>query len=221
MTNKHLTIYHIEGRRSERVVWFCEEIGLPYTLKFKPGDLMGSMALISQVNPLMRVAPTVKYGDTVMTESSAILQLLQETHAGGALAPARDSADYPKYLEWLHFAEGSAAPRLITEFLLRSVKGGEIPPIVQMQIGKAAAALAYLESHLVNHPYFGGNAFSLADIMMHFDIQFAKIIARMDMSPYPHLLGWLDNVESRPAFVKMRQVSLPSGFLGVPPAPDG
>jgi glutathione S-transferase len=220
MTHPQLTIYHIEGRRSERVVWFCEEIGLPYTLIFKAGDLMGSMALIAQVNPLMRVAPTVSYGDTVMTESAAILQLLQETHAKGALAPARGSTDYPKYLEWLHFAEGSAAPRLITEFLLKSVKGGEVPPIVQMQIGKAAGTLAYLEEYLVNHPYFGGAAFSLADIMMHFDIQFAKVIARMDMSQYPHLLAWLDKVEARPAFVKMRQVSLPAGFLGVPPAPD-
>jgi glutathione S-transferase len=25
----NLTIYHIEGRRSERIVWLCEELGLP------------------------------------------------------------------------------------------------------------------------------------------------------------------------------------------------
>src|SRR5262245_6104626 len=56
-----LTIYHIEGRRSQRVVWLCEEIGLPYTLSFKRGDLLGSMENIAKVSPLMHVAPVVRY----------------------------------------------------------------------------------------------------------------------------------------------------------------
>ena len=41
-----ITIYHLEGRRSERVVWLMEELGLPYKLEFKRGDLGGSMAAI-------------------------------------------------------------------------------------------------------------------------------------------------------------------------------
>src|SRR5688500_10003499 len=61
-----LTIYHLEGRRSERIVWFCEELGLPYKLEFKRGDLAGSMQTIRSVNPLMPVAPTVRYGDQVL-----------------------------------------------------------------------------------------------------------------------------------------------------------
>ena len=35
------TIYHLEGRRSERIVWLMEELGLPYKLEFKRGDLAG------------------------------------------------------------------------------------------------------------------------------------------------------------------------------------
>src|ERR1700691_5340424 len=58
-----LKIYHIEGRRPERIVWFCEEVGLPYKLIFKPGDFEGSMALIKEINPLMPLAPTVQIGD--------------------------------------------------------------------------------------------------------------------------------------------------------------
>ena len=34
-----ITIYHLEGRRSERIVWLMEELGLPYTLEFTRGDL--------------------------------------------------------------------------------------------------------------------------------------------------------------------------------------
>lgn len=41
-----ITIYHLEGRRSERIVWLMEELGMPYKLEFKRGDLAGSMAAI-------------------------------------------------------------------------------------------------------------------------------------------------------------------------------
>ena len=54
-----ITIYHLEGRRSERIVWLMEELGLPYELKFKRGDLMGSMAAIRAINPIVPMAPTV------------------------------------------------------------------------------------------------------------------------------------------------------------------
>ena len=59
MAMPEITIYHLEGRRSERIVWLMEELGLPYTLKFKQGDLAGSMAPIRAINPEMPVAPTV------------------------------------------------------------------------------------------------------------------------------------------------------------------
>jgi glutathione S-transferase len=211
-----LSIYHIEGRRSERIIWFAEEVGLPYELIFVPGDLMASMKKIQEVNPLMAIAPTVKYGDEVMVESAAILQLLQERHAPGKLAPAHDSPDYPKYLQWLHFAEGSAAPRFITEFLLKSVAGGEMSPVAKSQMGKTDQTLRYLEDYLTKHPYFGGAQFSIADIMMHFDLQFLNVVAKKDLSPYPKLVAWQQSIEARPAFKKMRQIALPNGLIGIP-----
>ena len=212
-----LEIYHTEGRRSERIVWFCEEVGLAYDLKFKSNDLMGSLAMGREVNPLMAMFPTVIYDGEVLVESAAILQLLQERHGGGRLVPASDSPDYPKYLQWLHYAESSAAPRLITEFLLtRAVQGQEMPPVVKGQIGRSAQVLRYLEDYLTRHPYFGGADFSLADIMMHFNVNFASMVAKIDMSPYPQLMAWFAKVEQRPAFKTMREVSLPNGFIGIP-----
>src|SRR5690606_7950788 len=115
-------------------------------------------------NPLMPIFPTVVYDGEVLVESSAILQLLEERHGNGKLTPASDSKDYPKYLQWLHFAEGSAAPRFITEFLLQRAITGEIPPVVKSQLGKSDQVLVYLEDHLSRQPYFGGSEFSIADI---------------------------------------------------------
>lgn len=211
-----LTIYHAEGRRSERIVWFCEETGLPYKLMFKSGDLAASGKMAREVNPLMAMFPTVVYGDEVMVESAAILQLLQERYGNGRLAPAKDDPDYLKYLQWLHFAEGSAAPRFTTEFLLKRAVTGEPPPIIKAQLGRSDQVLHYLEDHLSRHPYFGGDEFSIADIMMHFDVNFMSMVAKHDMSAYPKVMDWFSRVEARPAFKRMREIALPNGFIGVP-----
>ncbi len=213
-----LTVYHMEGRRSERIVWFAEEIGMPYKLMFKRGDMAASSKMAREVNPLMSMFPTVVYGDLVMVESAAILQLMQERYAKGKLAPKSDSPDYPKYLQWLHFAEGSAAPRFITEYLLMKTvtPGGEIPGVVKGQIGRTDQVLKYLEDWLSTHPYFGGAEFSIADIMMHFDINFVSFVAKHDMTKYPKVMDWKARMEARPAFKKMREISLPDGFIGVP-----
>src|SRR3984957_14188737 len=102
----NLTIYHAEGRRSERIVWLCEELGIPYSLKFKRGDLAGTLDDIRAVCPLMPVAPVIKLDDQVIVESGAILELILARYGKGRLAPTVDSRDYPYYLQWLHFAEG-------------------------------------------------------------------------------------------------------------------
>src|ERR1700733_4286062 len=93
-----LKIYHIEGRRSQSVVWLCEEIGLSYDLVFTRGDLAASQQTIRDVNPLMALAPTVRYGDLMMVETAAILEYLLSQHGDAGLAPSTAAADYAHYL---------------------------------------------------------------------------------------------------------------------------
>ena len=122
-----LQIYHLEGRRSERLVWLCEELGLPYTLQFKRGDLAGSMQAIREISPLMPVAPTVRYGDQVVVESGAIIQMLLARHGAGRLQPAVTSPDYPYHLQWMHYAEGSFASRVIADYRVEMIRPSATP----------------------------------------------------------------------------------------------
>ncbi len=71
------------------------------------------MKTIHDVSPLMPVAPTVRIGDQVMVESGAIIELILARAGHGRLEPAVNSPDYPYYLQWMHFAEGSFAARAI------------------------------------------------------------------------------------------------------------
>ncbi len=213
-----LQIYHLEGRRSERLVWLAEELGLPYTLHFKQGDLAGSMQAIRELSPLMPVAPTVKYGDQVVVESGGIIQMLLARHGGGRLEPAVTSPDYPYHLQWMHYAEGSFASRVIADYRVEMIR----PSTGPSRLVDAEDTVRFAEDYLSRHPYFGGAEFSAADIMMLFPLNFATSTRVVDIGKFPHLAAWRIKVEARPAYQRMLAAARPNGMVGaLPPLKGG
>ena len=205
-----VTIYHLEGRRSERIVWLMEELGLPYQLKFKRGDLAGSMALIRAFSPVVPMAPTVTYGDQVLVESGAIIELILNRHAQGKLQPALDSRDYPAHLMWMHFAEGSLAARLFSDYRAWMTQ----PPKERSRLVDSEAVVQFAENFLANHGWFGGAAFSGADIMMMFPLNVATTLNLVDEAQFPNIAAWKIRIEARPAYQRMLAKARPDGMIG-------
>jgi glutathione S-transferase len=209
-----ITIYHIEGRRSERIVWLMEELGLPYELKFTRGDIGASMAAIRAVNPGMPVAPTVTIGDQVVTESGAIIETIINRYAPGKLTPALDSPDYPNHMIWMHHAEGSLASRVIADYRVWMIN----PPKARSPLVDSEAEVQFAEDFLGQHPWFGGAEFSAADIMMVFPLNFAMQLNIVDKNQFPNINAWKAKVEQRPAYQAMLAKARPDGIPGSPPA---
>ena len=205
-----ITIYHLEGRRSERIVWLMEELGFPYHLVFKRGDLAGSMALIRAFSPVVPMAPTVRYGDQVLVESGAIIELILQRHAPGRLAPALGSRDYPAYLKWMHYAEGSLAAHLFSDYRAWMAN----PPKARSPLVDSEAAVQYAEDFLAAHPWFGGPDFSGADIMMMFPLNVATVLNLVDTAQFPHVAEWKTRIEARPAYQRMLAKARPDGMIG-------
>jgi glutathione S-transferase len=208
-----ITIYHLEGRRSERIVWLMEELGLPYELVFKRGDLYGSMDRIRAINPIVPMAPTVQYGDQVLIESGAIIDLILERHAGGRLRPARDSRDLPNHQIFMHYAEGTLAARLFSDYRAWMVN----PPKERSPLVDSEASVQFCEAHLSAHRWFGGADFSAADIMMLFPLNIATGLNLVDAPQFPKVAEWKARVEARPAYQRMVAKARPDGFIGALP----
>ena len=208
------TIYHLEGRRSERLVWLMEELGLPYTLEFKRGDLAGSMASIRAINPAMPVAPTVTYGDQVLVESGAIIEMMLARHGGGKLVPPLDSPDFATHLMWIHYSEGSLASRAIADYRVWQIA----PPTARSPLVDSEAVVQYAEDFLASKPYFGGAEFSAADIMMVFPLNFAMALNIVDATQFPNINAWREKMEARPAYQAMLAKARPDGMVGSLPA---
>lgn len=233
-----ITIRHIEGRRSERVAWLLEELGVPYTLDFIQGDILGSLLALEQHHE-MRMTPIVEDGDVVMIESSAILEyILARYGKGSSLRPAEDSPDFPAYLEFLHFAEGTAMQKIVSDRITQEVEKAQkavgtyreprkLPGLAGSRSG-AERVLHYAENTLAKRPYFAGDRFTAADIMMHFPLKFgAPVATRVTVNiagmqdtdgpqyePFPKVRDFMKRMAKRPAFQRAMQTTMPKG----PPA---
>ena len=205
-----ITIYHLEGRRSERVVWLMEELEAPYKLEFKRGDLAGSMAAIRALSPVVPMAPTVVYGDQVLVESGAILEMILNRHAPGRLQPALDSRDYPHHLMWMHFAEGSMAARLFSDYRAWMAN----PPARRSPLVDSEATVQFAENYLAAHPWFGGAEFSAADIMMLFPLNVATGLNLVDVAQFPAVAAWKTKIAARPGYQRMLAKARPDGMIG-------
>ena len=96
-----LKIYHSKGTRAFRVIWACEELGVPYEVvsvdfsaEYRTSPTWRAM------NPVGKV-PVMTDGDMKMFESCAMMQYVLDRYGDGRLQPARADAAYPHYLQWL------------------------------------------------------------------------------------------------------------------------
>jgi glutathione S-transferase len=103
-----IILYHSPRTRSLRVLWLLEELGVPYELRsmtFTPDVLQSADYL--RLSPLGKV-PALEDGDVRLFESGAIVEYLVERYDDGRLAPAIGTPARAAYLQWIHFAEGTA-----------------------------------------------------------------------------------------------------------------
>lgn len=193
-----ITVHHLNDSRSQRILWLCEELGTGYDIKFYQRDATTSLAPpdLKAIHPLGK-SPVIEDGEIKVAESGAIVDYLIRTHGNGALAPAPGTTLHEAYLEWLHFAEGSA----MLPFMLKLYTGrlgnaaAPLAPRIDEQI---ASHLAYFDAELGDNDWLVGNSLSGADIMMSFIAELAAM--RGPIADYPRLLAYARRIQARPAW---------------------
>ena len=191
-----LTVHHLNNSRSQRILWLLEEMGTPYEIaKYqRMSPLPMAPPELKAVHPLGK-SPVITDGDSTIAESGAIVEYLIDRYGKGRFKPARGTDDYWKYVEWMHYAEGSAMfPLLMALFLGFLGDAGEpLRPHVDAQI---ALHLSYMESGLGGRRFFVGDDLTGADIQMLFVLE----AAGNRLAPYPGLVAYRDRMHARPAY---------------------
>jgi len=193
-----LTLHHLNDSRSQRILWLLEELGAPYELKTYQRDAKTRLAPpeLEAIHPLGK-SPVIVDGDVRIAESGAIVDYIIRRYGKGAMMPARDSADFEAYNEWLHYAEGSAMLPLMLNLYVSRLKeaGAPLHPRIDSEL---ANHLGYADRALQGRQFFVGDALTGADIQMSFVPEMAKAFGRL--APYANLAAWLDRMHARPAF---------------------
>jgi glutathione S-transferase len=198
-----LTVHHLGISQSERIVWLCEELALPYQLVRYERDKVTRLAPpeYKALHPF-GTAPVIVDGAVVLAESAAIMEYIIERHGNGRLAVRPDAPNYAEYLFWFHFANGSMMP---VQFAGAIKPTADETPRTRISRERCERTWQMVESRLGEVPYFAGQELTAADIIMMFPLTTMRVFAPRDISGYPHVLAYLQRIGARPAYRQAMQ----------------
>lgn len=201
-----LTIHHLGKSQSERIIWLCEELGLPYELKHYQRDALTILAPpeLKDLHPL-GAAPVITDGDLVLAESGAIVEYIIAKHGGGRLALGPAHPDFAQYLYWFHFANANFQPNMGRNMILRRLDLPEDNPTLIGTKGRLDRVLELVETRLRDADYLAGQEFTAADIMIVFSLTTMRIFMPLDLTPYAHIRAYLRRIGDRAAYRRAMQ----------------
>jgi len=205
-----IRVHHLNNSRSQRVLWLLEELGIPYEIARYQRNKATMLAPdeLKRAHPLGK-SPVIEDDGKKFAETGLIVEYLVERY-GPDLAPSRDSDLYWRYRYWMHYAEGSAMPPLLLKLIVDRL-GILAFPARKFVNSQVKLHLDYMESELSAGPWFLGERFSAADIMMSFPLEAAKIRGGFDATR-PNLFRFVERVHARPAYRRALEKGGPYRF---------
>jgi len=153
------------------------------------------------MNPAGQV-PVLEDGDTVISDSNAILVYLARKYAPSYLPqdPVQE-AEVQKFLTLAagEIAFGPAAARLINVF--------KAPLDADTCKATAEKVLTRLEAHMLGREFLVGDAPTIADISIYSYTAHAPE-GDVSLDPYPNVKRLLANIEGLPGFVPMKATAV-------------
>lgn len=193
-----IVVHHLNDSRSQRILWLLEELGVPYEVRHYQRDAKTRLAppALRAVHRLGK-SPVITDGERTVIESGAIVDYLIRRHGGGRLQPDSAQPAYDDYVQWLHYAEGSAMlPFLLNLYVSRlGEAGAPLQPRIDSEI---ANHLGYVDGALAGKAYLLGDELTGADIQMSFVGELAGAVGRR--AEFASLDAWVGRLHARPAY---------------------
>jgi len=170
-----ITIYHVSGTRSMRVIWLCYELDIPckvetidFAKKFRASPGWRAKSPTGKV-------PAMDDGALTMFESGAMVQYLLDRYGKGQLQPESGTPAGALYLQWCWFAEATFARPLgdIAQHTLVREEKDRIQAVVADGQQRSRTCLEAIEAAVQDSHYLLGR-FTAADIMMGYSLMLAE-----------------------------------------------
>lgn len=192
-----IIVHHLNNSRSQRILWLLEELGLDYTVLRYQRDAETNLAPeeLKSIHPLGK-SPVIDDDGTVIHETGAIVEYLLTKEGGDAFKPAEGSDAQIRYMEWMHYAEGSAMlPLLLALYTGRL--GDAAAPLQPRILSEMQNHFSFVSESLKSD-YLLGDSLTGADIMMSFPLEAAN--TRGVLKAFPNLQEYVKRFQARPAY---------------------
>lgn len=208
-----LIVHHLGKSQSERVVWLCEELGIPYELKLYQRAPVMAPPEYKALHP-MGNAPVIQDGGITLAESGAVIDYIiakygTPENGGARFALTKDDPGFADYIYWFHFANGTLQPAIMRVLISNRISppesaGSDHPAIA---IGRQRLELCFtlLDQRLKAATWLAGDEFTAADIMTVFCLTTMRNYQPVDLGAYPNIRAYLKRIGARPAYQRAMQ----------------
>jgi glutathione S-transferase len=200
-----LTVHHLQRGQSERIVWLCEELSIPYDLKLYQRSPVLSPPELVALAPL-GAAPVITDSTfdpnkpLKLAESAAIVEYIIHKHGNGRLALPPSHKDYADYLYWFHLCNGTLQPAILRGMQFRMLGLEPDNPARKNAEARLNKILDNYNNRLTQVPWLAGEEFTAADIMTVFSLTTMRVFYPIDLTRYVGILSWLRRVGQRPTY---------------------
>lgn len=212
----NLTIHHLRRSQSERIIWLCEELSIPYTLKthlrqptLEAPDSYRDLHWTGTA-PIIEDGPDIK-----LAETNAIFEYILTKYGNGRLVLPPTHPRYADYVFWLHRANGTMQPSFVAVMFSRfnkkkqSGKNDEgaaadgadgndpIQRFTQKRIDRNFAAM---EEQLGKYPFLAGEEFTAADCVSVFSLTTLRLFVPYGIEKFPNIVRYLERIGQREGY---------------------
>jgi glutathione S-transferase len=209
-----LTVHHLGKSQSERIVWLCEELGIPYELKRYTRDpvTMLAPADYKALHPT-GTAPVITDGELVLAESGAVVECIVGRYGGGRLALKPDDPDFAQFLFWFHFANATLQAQMGRNMILNRLNLATDNPMLVATKARVDRSFDLIDARVRDVGYLAGDEFTSADIMIGFSLTTMRYFLPYDLGRCPNIKDYLGRVAARPAYRRAMEKADPGMAL--------
>ncbi|KAF2149968.1 glutathione S-transferase [Myriangium duriaei CBS 260.36] len=202
-----ITLYFLQASRCIRTAWQLEELDLDYEVEFSPRvNKVAPPEFKKKVGDLGKF-PTLVDNGVSYFESGNIAEYLEDKYDKKHKLLSADEADKYRTLRWVHASEATYMLHAIPVIYVTWF-GGEHEEakksIIQGLSKNIVGDLTLLEDELNKSKgkFLLGDQLTIADITVHFSVQFMLARGIDGGKKWPRLEQWLKDCESTEGYKK-------------------
>lgn len=221
-----LIVHRLGISQSERILWLCEELEIPYQMvKHVRHPVLSPPSLMNLPGNEVGKAPFVEDTETglKMAESGAICEYIIFTYGSGRLYAKPSDPNYFAFLYWWHYSNASCQPTMVCSMFINMANVPAETPIKQFADDRLEAMLKHIDDRLAQSKWLAGAEFSAAEVMTVYALTTQRYFGPLaNLGPYKNVLRWFGDCAARPAYQRAMKKGDPEMhlLLGAEPPRD-